>query len=75
MFWKDPVNESELITQVKQKLAGRKANTLSRARTLTLVQSNITGMPNHVMSCLKFPNKLTAQLNCKCRNFFSGETE
>ena len=67
------MNENELIMRVKQKLASWKAKTLSKAGRLTVVQSNLTGMPNHIMSYFKCPHKLTSQLNRQCRQFFWGD--
>ena len=71
VFWKDPVNECELIKRIKQKLAGWKTNTLSKAGRLTLIKSNLFGMPNHIMSCFKCPTRVTKNLN-ECRDFFWG---
>ncbi|RXH71753.1 hypothetical protein DVH24_025254 [Malus domestica] len=57
VFWKDP-----------QKLAGWKANTLSKARRLTLIKSNLSSMLNHIMPCFKCPTRVTNE----CRDFFWG---
>ena len=64
------MNGSELIRWVKQKLAGWKANALSKAGRLTVIQSNLTSTPNHIMSYFTCPHKLTSQLNKDCRQFF-----
>lgn len=57
VFLKNPINENELIKRVKQKLSGWKANTLSKAGRITLIKSNLSGMPNHVMFCFKCPSR------------------
>lgn len=73
VFWKDSMNVVELIKRGKQKLAGWKANTLSKAGWLTLINSNLTGMPNHIMSCFKCPERVLNNLNKECRDFFWGK--
>lgn len=44
---------------------------LSRAR-LTLLKANLTGMPNHIFSCLKCPNTLATKIEGLHRKFFWG---
>jgi hypothetical protein len=58
IFWKDPVNANELLMRISKKLSGRKSSTLSHARKLTLIKTNLSGMPNHVMSCFKCSPKI-----------------
>lgn len=72
VFWKDPINTNDLILKMQKKLAGWKANTLSRGGRLTLIKANLTGMPNHVLSCFKCPQKITSRLDRECWNFFWG---
>lgn len=69
IFWNDPINTKELILKVKNKLAGWKANTLSKARSLTLVKANVAGLPNHVMSCLKCPENVIKTIEKDSRPF------
>lgn len=72
VFWKDSVNEQELIKRVKQKLAGWKTKSLSKAGKLTLIKSNLLGMSNHLMFYFNCPSRVTKRLNKECRNFFWG---
>lgn len=74
VFWKDPVNASELLLKLQNKLAGWKAATLSRGGKLTLLKSNLSGMPNHTLSCFKCPTKLTNKFDSECRRFFWGSS-
>lgn len=53
VFWKDPVNESELIKRVKPKLAGWKENSLLKAGRLTLIKSNFLVMLCLVLNVMK----------------------
>lgn len=46
VFWKDP---KELMLKVQAKLAGWKANTLSRAGKLVLIKSNISACSPYVL--------------------------
>lgn len=61
LFWKDHVNAK-----------GWKKGTLSRACRLTLIKSNLSSMPNHVMCCFKCPKKLTNKIDKITRDFFWG---
>ncbi|KAL6209023.1 hypothetical protein ACLB2K_019966 [Fragaria x ananassa] len=72
VFWKDPTNAKELLQRISNKLSGWKQNTLSRAGKTTLIKANISGMPNHVMSCFKCPKKLTDEIDKQSRNFLWG---
>lgn len=57
---------------MQKKFAGWKASTLSRGGKLTLIKSNLIGMPNHVLSCFRCPSRITTRLDKECRNFFWG---
>ncbi|XP_024200132.1 uncharacterized protein LOC112203389 [Rosa chinensis] len=70
---KDPLNAKELLLKISNKLSGWKKATLSRAGKLTLIKSNIAGMPNHVMSCFKCPPKVTKAIDKETRSFFWGK--
>lgn len=70
VFWKNPLNECELIKRNKQKLVGWKANTVSKAGRLTLIKSNLTGIPNHIMSCFKCPDRVTKKIIKSVLTFF-----
>ncbi|CAL9009540.1 unnamed protein product [Prunus brigantina] len=59
--------------RIRSKFAGWKANTLSRAGKLTLIKSNVSGMPNHVLSCFKCPPQVIKEMNRCCRSFFWGK--
>ncbi|KAL6194503.1 hypothetical protein ACLB2K_035587 [Fragaria x ananassa] len=72
MFWKDPINAKDLMQKLSKRLAGWKQNTLSRAGKLTLIKSNVAGMPNHVMACFKCSKKLTDEIDKQERNFLWG---
>lgn len=68
--WKDPINANEqLILRIQNKLAGWKANSLSRARRLTLIKSSLAGMPNHILACFKCPTKITKTIDRESRKF------
>lgn len=60
------------MLKMHKKMAGWKANTLSRGGKLTLIKANLFGIPNHVLSCFKCPKKVTTALNNQCRKFFRG---
>lgn len=62
IFWKDRLNASELL-KIQSKLAGWKSSTISSGVKLTLVKSNLFGMPNHDLSCFKWPAKLFDKLD------------
>lgn len=70
--WKDPINTNDITLKVQRKLAGWKANSLSRGGKLTLIKANLTGMPNHILSCFKCPAKVTIAIDKECINFFWG---
>ncbi|KAL6216654.1 hypothetical protein ACLB2K_009875 [Fragaria x ananassa] len=72
VWWKDPVNAKELLQRISNKLSGWKQSTLSRAGKLTLIKANISGMPNHVMSCFRCPKNLTNEIDKQGRNFLWG---
>lgn len=72
IFWKDPTNTKELTLKIKNKLAGWKTKTMSRASRLTLIKSNLTGVPNHIMTCFKCPEVLV-KTNNKEGDYSYGE--
>ena len=57
--WKDSLNYKDIILKAQKKLAGWKANSLSIGGRLTLIKANLSGMPNHLLSCFKGPSKLS----------------
>ena len=57
---------------MKNRLAGWKMNTLSKAGRLTLIKSNLSSIPNHAMTCFKFPKKITNTMDKYARDFFWG---
>lgn len=74
VFWKDPLNASKLLlVRVQKKLAGWKSSTLSGGCKLTMLKSNLSGMPNHILSCFKSLASLTNKLEAECGKFFWGE--
>ncbi|MDD0193490.1 hypothetical protein PSY30_23650, partial [Shigella flexneri] len=66
---KDPINKNELLLQMHKKFFGWKANTLSRAGKLVLLKANISGMPNHMLSCFKCPSNLNSEIDSACSRF------
>lgn len=70
IFWKDSCNT---MVKIKGKLAGWKVNTLPRVGRVTLLKSNLSGMPNHLMSCFKCPDKLTKMLDKENMKFLWGK--
>ncbi|KAL6183086.1 hypothetical protein ACLB2K_044497 [Fragaria x ananassa] len=72
IFWKDHVNTKQLLLKISNKLAGWKKGTLSRAGRLTLINSNLSRMSNHVMSCFKCSKKITKAIDKQARNFLWG---
>ena len=63
-----------MLLKFQKKFAGWKKNTLSRAGRLTLIKSNISGMPNHLMSCFKCPTNMINKMEALRRNFFWGSS-
>lgn len=60
------------MQKVKNKLVGWKANTLSKVSVVTLIKSNLFGIPNYVMYYVKCTTRLHGSLNEECMNFFWG---
>ena len=49
---------------------GWKANCLSKARRIVLIQSHIESLPAHTMQCFQLPNVITAQVDRLSIEFF-----
>ncbi|KAL6145048.1 hypothetical protein ACLB2K_055736 [Fragaria x ananassa] len=73
--WKDPINSKELILKISNKLAGWKKNTLSHAGRVTLIKTNLAGMPNHVMSCFNCDKRTTKAVDKESRSFLWGDSK
>lgn len=71
--WRDPTNTKDNELKIKNKLAGWKANTLSKAGRITLIKANLCGMPNHMMSCFKCLAKFTKLLDKENIMFLLGK--
>ncbi|KAH0992246.1 hypothetical protein GBA52_003729 [Prunus armeniaca] len=48
--WKDPDNTKLMIKRIRNKFAGWKAQTLSRAGRLTLIKASVSRIPNHTLA-------------------------
>jgi len=64
----------ELLNKARTKLAGWKANMLSKAGRAVLIQSTLEALPAHTMQCFKLPVSTSAQLDCINREFFWKKT-
>ena len=66
---------SFVLDRVKKKLAGWKANLLSMAGRMVLIQSSSSTIPNYVMQCNLLPSKILNGLDRVNRNFLWGTTD
>ena len=66
---------SFVLDRVKKKLAGWKANLLSMAGRMVLIQSSSSTIPNYVMQCNLLPSKILDGLDRVNRNFLWGTTD
>ena len=60
----------ELIERTMTKLNGWKANCLSKAGRIVLIQSHIESLPAHTMQCFQLPISITTQIDRLSREFF-----
>jgi len=60
----------DLLSHARTKLAGWKANTLSKAGRTVLIQSTLEALPAHTMQCFKLPATTATQLDNINREFF-----
>ncbi|XP_062028542.1 uncharacterized protein LOC133744454 [Rosa rugosa] len=72
IFWKDPINAKELLMKISNKLAGWKKGSLSRAGRLTVIKSNLSSIPNHIMTCFRCPKNVTKEIDRQAKDFFWG---
>lgn len=59
----------DIIVKITNGLSGWKANTLSFAGRITLVQSVTTAIPNHLMQTMEIPRSVCDKINSLNRNF------
>ena len=64
-----------VLDRVKKKLTGWKANLLSMAGRIVLIQSSSSTIPTHVMQNVSLPNKILEGIDRVNRNFLWGSTE
>ena len=60
----------ELLSKARNKLVRWKANNLSKAGHVVLIQSTLEILPAHMMQCFKLPVNTATQLDCINREFF-----
>jgi len=60
----------ELIDRTMTQLDGWKANCLSKAGRIVLIQSHIESLSAHTMQCFQLPSVITAQVDRLSREFF-----
>ena len=63
-----------LITKATTKLDGWKANSLSKAGRMVLIQSHLEALPAHTMQCFQLPQTVLKQLDSINRDFFWKST-
>lgn len=61
-----------MLDRVKKKLAGWKANLLSMAGRVVLIQSSSSTIPAHIMQNISLPNKILEWIDRVTRNFLWG---
>ena len=59
-----------LITKATTKLDGWKANSLSKAGRMVLIQSHLEALPAHTMQCFQLPQTVMKQLDSINREIF-----
>ena len=64
-----------MLERVKQKLAGWKANLLSLAGRVVLIQASTSTIPAYIMQITALPKKLIDNIDRVNRNFLWGSTE
>jgi hypothetical protein len=60
---------SFLIDKIRKKLSSWKTNTFSFASRVTLAQTSIMSIPNHVMQTQLIPISVCDEINCVCKKF------
>ena len=63
-----------IIDKLRARLASWKANTLSFASRLTLINSVTIALPTHIMQCTLLPTKVCKEIDKLNRNFLWGDT-
>ena len=63
-----------VLDRVKKKLTGWKANLLSMAGKLVLIQASSSTIPNYVMQQASIPNKILKGIDRVNRNFLWGSS-
>ncbi|XP_065639085.1 uncharacterized protein LOC136071559 [Quercus suber] len=64
-----------ILDRVKKKLAGWKANMLSMAGRMVLIQASSSAIPSYVMQSNLLPNKVLSGIDRVNRNFLWGSSE
>ena len=64
-----------VLDRVKQKLADWKANLLSMAGRMTLIQASLSTIPTYTMQCAYLPSKVLKNIDRINRNFLWASTE
>ena len=64
-----------ILDRMKQKLLGWKANLLSMAGKIVLIQSSLSTIPNYNMQCAYLPSKVLDGIDRISKNFLWGSTE
>ena len=64
-----------ILDRVKNKLAGWKANLLSLAGRVVLIQASSVAIPAYVMQCTHIPNEILEGVDRVNRNFLWGSSE
>ena len=60
----------ELVDKAMTKLAGWKANCLSKAGRAVLIQSHLETLPAHTMQCFRLPSTISNNIDQVSREFF-----
>ena len=64
-----------VLDRVKQKLVGWKANMLSFASHVILIQASLAAIPSYIMQCTKLSGRILDGIDRVNRNFLWGTTE
>ena len=70
-----PQDFNFILDRVKNKLVGWKANLLSLAGWLVLIQASSAAILAYFMQCIYIPNKILEEINQVNRNFLWGLSE
>ena len=68
-----PSTFANILGKATARMEAWKANSLSKAGRVVLVQSNLKFLPTYTMQCFELPKKTTSQLNRVNKRFFLEE--